>query len=379
MAPEEALACSRTSGEDHSHSLISPCSSKVVVEPRQCPIRSTFTPVTARPPTVYRRIKRRLGHALRRLHGKRPLVKVRKRLTHKFALTPSSPLGLKTVQAMVLQPDRSCLHGQHHCGLLHQQGRGYEVRLSLCTPLETAALVQPKTDYPEGQTHSGSPKCDCRQTVQAQSGDSNRVVSPPGGVCSVMPTLAHPVSRSICDPVQSQTPQVCVSGPRPVSLEGGCLKSPVGGSGRLCLPSDGPSSSGGCETIGPRVPSHHPDCSRVAQHALVLGPGQHVSSHSPLASSGGEFDNSTIQSVSSQGPPQSWLLEPLPSSKQVSLQKWQQELRLLKDALPEPSMSQSGPFLSDGARRIRWTSGLSLYKTDCGLSPLPLSGETSSA
>ena len=66
-----------------------------------------------------------------------------------------------------------------------------------------------------------------------------------------------------------------------------------------------PSSSGGCETIGPRVPSHHSDCSRVAQHALVLGPGQHVSSHSPLASSGGEFDNSTIQSVSSQGPPQS--------------------------------------------------------------------------
>ena len=55
-----------------------------------------------------------------------------------------------------------------------------------------------------------------------------------------------------------------------------------------------------------------------------------------------------------------WLLEPRPSSKQVSLQKWQQELRLLKDALPEPSISQSGPFLSDGARRIRWTSGLPL-------------------
>ena len=116
-----------------------------------------------------------------------------------------------------------------------------------------------------------------------------------------MPALAHPVSRSI----QSQTPQVCVPGPRPVSLESRCLKSPVGGSGLLCLPSDGPSSSGGCEIIGPRVPSHHPDCSRLAQHALVLGPGQHVSSHSPLASSGGEFVNSTIQSVSSQGPPQS--------------------------------------------------------------------------
>ena len=55
-----------------------------------------------------------------------------------------------------------------------------------------------------------------------------------------------------------------------------------------------------------------------------------------------------------------WLLEPLPSSRQVSLQKWQQELRLLRDAQPEQSMSQSGPFLSDGVRKIRWTSGLPL-------------------
>ena len=33
----------------------------------------------------------------------------------------------------------------------------------------------------ESQTHSGSPKCHCRQTVQTQTGDSNTVVSPPGG------------------------------------------------------------------------------------------------------------------------------------------------------------------------------------------------------
>ena len=53
-----------------------------------------------------------------------------------------------------------------------------------------------------------------------------------------------------------------------------------------------------------------------------------------------------------------WLLEPQSFSKQVSLRKWQQELRLLRDVQPELSMNQSGPFLSDGPRRIRWTSGL---------------------
>ena len=52
-----------------------------------------------------------------------------------------------------------------------------------------------------------------------------------------------------------------------------------------------------------------------------------------------------------------WLFEPQPFNKQVSLTKWQQELRLLRDAQPELSMSQKGTFLSDGVRKIRWTSG----------------------
>ena len=55
-----------------------------------------------------------------------------------------------------------------------------------------------------------------------------------------------------------------------------------------------------------------------------------------------------------------WLLEPRPFNKQGSLMKWQQELRLLRDVQPELSMSQSGPFLSDGVRKIRWTFGLPL-------------------
>ena len=39
-----------------------------------------------------------------------------------------------------------------------------------------------------------------------------------------------------------------------------------------------------------------------------------------------------------------WLLEPQLFNKQDSLTKWQQELKLLRNAQPELSMSQSGPF-----------------------------------
>ena len=39
-----------------------------------------------------------------------------------------------------------------------------------------------------------------------------------------------------------------------------------------------------------------------------------------------------------------WLLEPQQSRSRVSLRQWQQELRLLKEDLPDQSMRQSGPF-----------------------------------
>ena len=239
MAPEKALACPGISGKGHSNSFISPCTSKVVVGPGQGALRSTLTPSSTRPSTVYRRLKRRLGRSLRRLHGKRSLVKVRKRLTHKFVGAQGSPAGLKTVRAVMLQPDSSCLYRQHHCGLLHQQGRGYEIRLTLCPPLETDALVQSKADCPEGQAYSGSPERHCRQAVPTQSGDPNGMVPPPGGVCSNMPALAPPVCGPVCHPVQSQTSPVCIPGSRPISVGSGCLKSPLGGPGRLCFSTDG--------------------------------------------------------------------------------------------------------------------------------------------
>ena len=305
VAPKKALACPGISGKGHPNSFISPCTSKVVVGPGQGALRSTLTPSSTRPSTVYRRLKRRLGRSLRRLHGKRSLVRVRKRLAHKFVGTQGSPAGLKTVRAVMLQPDSSCLYRQHHCGLLHQQGRGYEIRLTLCPPLETDALVQSKADCPEGQAYSGSPERHSRQTVPTQSGDPNGMVPPPGGVCSNMPALAPPVCGPVCHPVQSQTSPVCIPGSRPISVGSGRLKSPLGGPGRLCLSTDGPSSSGGNETLRPRIPSSHSDSTRLAQHALVLGPGQHVSSNSPPAPSGVEFDHSTVQSVSSPGPFQS--------------------------------------------------------------------------
>ena len=64
MAFKEVLARPGNSREDDSPSKVSPCSPKVVVGPRQSSEGSTLTPITARPPAVYRCLKRRPGRTL---------------------------------------------------------------------------------------------------------------------------------------------------------------------------------------------------------------------------------------------------------------------------------------------------------------------------
>ena len=99
---------------------------------------------------------------------------------------------------------------------------------------------------------------------------------------------------------------------------------------------------------------NHPDCTGMAQHAMVLGPSQHVSSNSPLTSPNGEFANSTVQPVSAQRSPQPKSACLAPRATAIQQAGFSDELQ------PELSLSQSGSFLSDGVRRIRRTSGLPL-------------------
>ena len=89
----------------------------------------------------------------------------------------------------------------------------------------------------------------------------------------------------------------------------------MGGSGRISLPTSSHLGQSGGEVAGLPVQENHSDCSRMAQHALVLG------------------------SMSRQIP--------------LSLH----ELRPLKEDQPDQSMRQSRPFLQSGASLIRRTSG----------------------
>ena len=98
----------------------------------------------------------------------------------------------------------------------------------------------------------------------------------------------------------------------------------------------------------------------MAQHALVLGLGHAVLPDTSATPTMGDPIGSTVHSDLQNLNLHAWLLEQRVFGNKASLAKWQRELRLLREALPDQCMKQSGPFLSVGATTTTWTSGLPL-------------------
>ena len=186
MALEETLACSGESGKGHSSSPVSPSPSRLVVAREQCAAGPAFASSSARSSNLYQRLKRRLGRSLRRFHSKRCLVGARKSPAYKFSGAQSGFSGPQEFRASLQGPDCSDSDRQHNCGFLHQQGGRYEIRLSLCPPLETAVLVPSRANSSKGKTHSGMLERDSGQTVTTQSSDPDRVVPFSAGVQSLV-------------------------------------------------------------------------------------------------------------------------------------------------------------------------------------------------
>ena len=196
-------------------------------------------------------------------------------------------------------------HGQHNCGFLYQQGRRYEVRLSLCPPVEAPILVSSQGNDLEGQIHSGSLECDSRQVVQTSSGDPNRVVAVPEGVQPLVQQVGDSTDRPVCHQIQQQIAQVCVSGSRPDSMGGRRPESPMGDPGRLCLSTGLSPGEGSVQSDKPGLSQDDRHCSGLAQHVMVLGPSLPVKPDSGDPSGTGGSGDSALQRGLPTGPPES--------------------------------------------------------------------------
>ena len=133
-------------------------------------------------------------------------------------------------------------------------------------------MVSPKRNNSEGLTHSGSVECDSRQTVQTQPADRDRVVPLSARVQSLVFEMGPATSRPVCNPVQQQASQVCVTGSD--SLGGRRNECVMGEPGCVCLSTSLPTQPSDLKGDGSGLSQNDPNCSRLTQHALVLGSGQ---------------------------------------------------------------------------------------------------------
>ena len=284
VASQEQLASTGISRKGHPFAQVSASSLAMVARGKQCPHRPTITPHKACCADIYRRIKRRVGSSLKRVYCKRILAGTGEQTAHKLSRTHSGVFGPRRVPKSLCRQNSSSSNPQYYSGRLHKQRRGHEVRPSMCPTVENLDLVFPATSHTKSPTHSRSLKCDSRQVIQTGSDHPDRVVPTSRSFSSDMQPMAPASDRPICHEVQPQVASVCLSSSGLPSCSSGRTYSAMGGSGCICLPTDRHIGQSGGETTGQPLQENHSNCPGLAQHALVLGLGDHVqSSPSQLA------------------------------------------------------------------------------------------------
>ena len=225
VASQKQLEGTRILREDYPSTEVPTPTLAMVVRGKQCAPRSTFTPNETRSANIYRRIKRRVGRSLKRVHCKRILVGSGKQNAHKLFGTQSGVSSLKRVPKSLCRKNSSSSNRQHYGGRLHKQGRGYEVGPTVCPTLENLDLVFPETSNSKGPTHPRPSKCDSGQTVETGADHSNGMVSPPRSLSGTMHQVAPAPNRPVCHEVQSQVTPVCVSSSGFQGGSSGCTHS----------------------------------------------------------------------------------------------------------------------------------------------------------
>ena len=300
VASQKQLEGPRISREDYPSTKDPAPSFTMVAKGRQCASRSTITPSKTCAANFYRCIKRRVGRSLKRVHCKRVLVGAGKQAAHKLSGTQSSFSSLKRVPKSLCRQNSSSSNRQYYSGSLHKQGRRHEVGPAVCPTLENLDLVFPATSNSKSQTHPRPFKCDSQQTIQAGSDHPNRVVPPSGGFSTHLQPMAPASNRSICHEVQPQVTSVCLSSTGLPGCSSGCTYSAMGQSGCISLPIDRHIGQSGGEATGLPVQETHSDCPGVAQHALVLGPSDHVQSGPSQPAQPAQAAHTALQSDPSQ-------------------------------------------------------------------------------
>ena len=301
VALEKQLEGPRITRKGDPCSQIPPPSSRVVAGGRQCATRSTITPSKTCSANIYTS-KEGWGAHLDE-HTARGTWSLPESKLHINHLELKAVfLALKEFRTLVL--NKTVLIATDNTTVvayINKEGAD-EIGLPVCPTVENTVLVYQAASNSQGTSHPRPAERDSRQAIQAWPDHSNRVVTSSRSVPSCMLQVALATSGPVCHQVQQQTATVCITGPRPPGLGSGCTQPLLGGPGPIRLPTSSHLGQSGGEAPGLPLQQNNSDCSRVAQHALVLGPGSNVKPDSTVSAQYTQLSVSTIQPGPSQEP-----------------------------------------------------------------------------
>ena len=344
VAPQAALENTKVTRKSDSNSQILVPSFAMVATGRQCSHRPTITPNKACSANLYRRIKRRVGRSLKRIHCQRDLVTARKQVAYKLFRTQGSVSCLKRVSKPLCKQDSTCGNRQHYSDVVYKQGRRHEVGHTLCPTMENLDLVYQTSSNSKSPTYPRAAQCGSRQAIQTGPDHSNRMVPPSRGFPSYMQQVA-PTSDLFATRFNNKLPQFVSPVPDSLAVAVDALSLPWENLDAYAFPP---------AAILGKVVERLQDspCKRI----ILIAPGWPnmpwfwdlvtMSSQIPLSLPNlltqpfNQIPHRNLTNLNLHA----WLLEPQQSRSRASLKQWQQGLRLLKEDQPDLSMRQSGPF-----------------------------------
>ena len=312
---------------------------------------------------VYRCLPKRLGSSLERNSSQWPLVKQGGSDSHQRIGAKSCSPGPR-VSGALARSKRAHLFRQQYSSILSEQRRRHPFHRNVCSYLENSGIHKFQKDPHESKTCTWIPKCDSRLPIKKGQGHTNRVVPSPTDIQPNLQSLTHTNGRPVYNSSKLQTSNLCISCPKQKGLENRCIEYLLGRPRRLCLlPSSHLATS---NSKNNNIPMQDDSTGpRVARDAMVLGSGGSLDQGTPTAPHwktllkqphSNRFHNN-VEYLNLHV----WLLDSRNPILEDSHLRWQKELRHLRGNPQEKSTNQGGPFMGNGAHRIRWTSPQQLF------------------
>ena len=236
MALEKLLEGSRITLKGDTSSEVTPLSLKMVAAGKQCASRSTITPTKTCSADLYRCIKRRVGHSLKRTHCKGNLVPSRKQVAHKPSGTKGGLSGPKRVPRPLFEQHSSGSHRQHYSGCLYKQRRGWMKSGPLCAILWRILTwcarkqVTLKARHIPGRLNVIADELSrLGHTIQTEWSLHPEVFQ---AICS---RWNQPQVDLFATRLNNKLPQFCITGSRLAGMGSGCTQPVLGRSGPICL------------------------------------------------------------------------------------------------------------------------------------------------